>query len=254
MQPHLSTYPPHPIIPNTLQKTTHAWKPELIITSGITELDRLLGGFKAGQLTLIDGNSTLINQMPYRLCVNTYQIFHSDTVYIDGGMAANPYNIAQYARFRELNQKKVLSHIHISRAFTVYQLATLIQDHLETLIQQQRPRTLLIGMFPALYLDPDITPHEAQTLLKHNLTHLNHLARRYNLITILTHRDRTLVPLQRNLRKIIYTTMHEIVRLQQANQDIHIDLVKKHRSTIIRANAPGQRCLEDFQGTTHTTS
>jgi hypothetical protein len=246
MQPHLSTYPLHPIPPSTLQKTTAAWKPELIITSGITELDRLLGGFKAGQLTLIDGNSSLITQMPYRLCVNTYQTFHSPTVYIDGGMAANPYHIAHYARLRELNQHHVLSQVHISRAFTVYQLATLIQDRLETLIQKQHPRTLLIGMFPALYLDPDITSHEAQTLLKHNLDQLTQLARRHNLITILTHRDRTLVPMQRNLRKIIYTTMHEIVRLQQANHDVHINLVKQHRATTIRSTQPGQRCLEDY--------
>jgi RecA/RadA recombinase len=253
MQPHLSTYPIHPIIPIALRKATQTWKPELVITSGITDLDRLLGGFKAGHLTLIDGNSSLITQIPYRLCINTYQTFHSDTIYIDGGMAANPYSIAQYARLRELNQQHILSRVHISRAFTVYQLATIIQDRLETIIQQQHPRTLLIGMFPALYLDPDITPHEAQTLLKHNLAHLTRLASRYNLVTILTHRDRTFIPLRRNLRKIIYTTMHEIVRLQQVNQDVRIDLVKQHCSTTIRAISPEQRCLEDYMGS-YTTA
>ena len=77
MYPNRSTYSLQSI-PTTLQKTTPAWTPELIITSGITELDRLLGGFKAGHLTLIDGNSPLITQMPYRLCVNTYQTFHSE--------------------------------------------------------------------------------------------------------------------------------------------------------------------------------
>jgi hypothetical protein len=242
-----STYALQPI-PVTLQKTTPAWTPELIITSGIAELDRLLGGFKAGHVTLIDGNSRLITQMPYRLCVNTYQTFHSDTIYIDGGMAANPYTIARYARLRELNQHQVLTHIHISRAFTVYQLTTLIQNQLESLIRQQRPRTLLIGMFPALYLDPDITPHEAQTLLKQNLTQLTQLAHRYHLITILTHRDRTLIPNQRNLRRIIYTTMHEVVRLQQIDQDTRIDLVKQHRATALKTTAREQRCLEEFLG------
>ena len=103
-------------------------------------------------------------------------------------------------------------------------------------------------MFPALYLDPDITSHEAQTLLKQNLTQLTQLTRRYHLITILTHRDHTLIPSQRNLRRIIYTTMHEVVRFQQIDQVTRIDLVKKHRATTLKTTAREQRCLEDFLG------
>ena len=35
-------------------------RPDIIVPSGIAELDRLCGGFKAGELTLVDGNSSLI--------------------------------------------------------------------------------------------------------------------------------------------------------------------------------------------------
>ncbi|MBU0498104.1 MAG: hypothetical protein KKC68_06380 [Candidatus Thermoplasmatota archaeon] len=245
MTPHLATYTLHHS-PATLQKSQHAWAPELVVLSGIVELDRLLGGFKAGELTMVDGNSSLINQLPYRLCVTTYRTFHSDTIYIDGGMAANPYHIARYARQLELDQHQVLSHVRISRAFTLHQLTTLIQEQLEPLIDRYQPRTLLIGMFPVLYLDPDIASHEAQRLLKHNLHRLSRLATYHQLITILTNRDHTLVPTQRNLRRTIYTTAHEVVRFRHIEQGVYIDLVKQHRATTLRNIPLKQRCLDDF--------
>ncbi|HIG99761.1 MAG TPA: hypothetical protein HA258_04180, partial [Thermoplasmata archaeon] len=103
-------------------------RPDLIIPSGITELDRLCGGFKAGELTFIDGNSSLIAALPDQLCANTYRTFHSQTIYIDAGMRANPYQIARYARLLELDQREVLQNVLMSRAFTVYQLSTILQD------------------------------------------------------------------------------------------------------------------------------
>jgi len=129
-------------------------KPDIIVFSGIAELDNLLGGFKAGETTLVDGNSSLIEDLPNQLCVNTYRTFHSETIYIDGGMCANPYQIARYARMLELDQQDVLENVAMSRAFTVYQLSTLIHEMLEPMIQKRSPRTLIIGMLPALYLDP----------------------------------------------------------------------------------------------------
>lgn len=221
-------------------------KPDIIVHSGITELDRLIGGFKAGELTLIDGNSKLISDIPNQICVNTYRTFHSDTIYIDGGMCANPYKIARYARMMELNQRETLEHVHVSRAFTVYQLSTLLQDMLEPIIQKHNPRTLIIGRFPALYLDPDVPSQEAQTLLKNNLRKIRELTLKYRLITIFTNLDKTMLPSQRNLRKTLYSTVDEIVRMKQIEPCTYVDLVKRQEGTTIVCFARGQLRLEDF--------
>ena len=89
-------------------------QPDIIVHSGIQELDRLLKGFKAGAITYVDGDSELIAELPNHLCVNTYQTFQSPTLYFDGGMCVNPYSIARQARMRELQEHDVLSHVHIS--------------------------------------------------------------------------------------------------------------------------------------------
>ena len=221
-------------------------KPDIIVKSGIPEIDTLLGGFKAGEMTFINGYSNIISEIPNQICVNTYQTFQNDTIYIDGGIRADPYRIASYARKMEIDQKEILNHVHISRAFTVYQLSTLIHEMLEPLIQKCKPKTLIIGMLPMLYLDPDVSYSEGQIILKENLSKIQKLTKKYNLITIFTNNDKTLLESYRNLRDIIYKNVNEIVRMRQLEQCIHVNLVKKKRGTTIVRFAQGQLRLEDF--------
>ena len=221
-------------------------KPDIVVLSGIKELDVLLGGFKAGEITFIDGNSDLISSIPNQLCVNTYRTFNSDTIYIDGGMGANPYEIAKYARFMELDQKETLRHVHISRAFTVYQMSTLICDMLELAIKRYNPRTLIIGRFPLLYLDKDVKTNEAQLILKNNIEKIRNLTANYNLITIFTNPDNKMISTLRNVRKTICSNVDEIVRMNQMEKSVHINLVKREKDATILTFAKGQLRLQDF--------
>jgi hypothetical protein len=221
-------------------------RPEIIVSSGIAELDRLCGGFKAGELTLIDGNSGLIADIPNQLCVSTYRTFQSETIYIDAGMCADPYRIARYARIMELNQQEVLQNVVMSRAFTVYQLSTIIQELLEPMVQKNSPRTLLIGMLPALYHDPEVSPQEAQMLLVHDLQTIQRLTSRYNLITVCTNLDAMPLSPSKGLGKTLYDNVTEIVRIKQIEQRTSVELLKKQKSALIVHGAKGQLCLEAF--------
>jgi hypothetical protein len=224
----------------------HVIRPDIIVSSGLETLDRLLGGFKAGELTLVDGNSSHISTFPDHLCVNTYKTFRSETIYIDGGMCANPYRIARYARSLDLNQHDVLENVQLSRAFTVYQLSAIIQELLEPMIQNHSPRTLIIGMLPALYLDPEISSQEAQTLLVQDLKKLQDLTTRYTLITVCTNLD--VMPLSpvKGLGKILYDNVHEIVRMKQFEHVTSLELVKQKKTATIAHGAAAQLRLEAF--------
>jgi len=221
-------------------------KPDIIVLSGIKDLDELLGGFKAGEITFIDGNSDIISSIPNQLCVNTYRTFKSDTIYIDGGMGANPYEIARYARIMEVDQKDVLRHIHISRAFTVYQMSTLISDMLESAIKKHSPRTLIVGRFPLLYLDKDVKKNESQIILKKNIEKIRTLTTNYNLITVFTNPDKKMLSNLRDIRTTIYSNADEIVRMNQMEKSIHITLIKGEKDATILICAEGQLRLQDF--------
>jgi len=221
-------------------------KPDLVVLSGIKEIDKLLGGFKSGEITFIDGDSSLISNIPNQLCVNTYKTFYSDTIYIDGGVCADPYKIAKYARLMELDQKETLRRVHISRAFTVYQLSTLISEMLEPAIKRYKPRTLIIGRLPVLYLDPDVKTKEARVILKNNLEKLRELTRKYDLITIFTNLDRRLSSNQRGIRDTVCSNVNEIISMNQTERCINVSLLNKKQETVILTFAKGQTRLQDF--------
>ena len=221
-------------------------KPDILVSSGIKELDRLIGGFKTGEITYIDGDSDLISNLPNQLCVNTYRTFDKDIIYIDGGMRADPYKIAKYARKMELDQKKTLKHVHISRAFTVYQLSTLIQDLLEPTIKRHNPQAIIIGCFPVFFLDSDVSEKEAQTILRSCLHKLRELTTKYNLISVFTSLDKKLVTGNRNVRGIIYENVDEVVLMKELDLATRVNLLKKKMSTLILHLAKGQMRLQEF--------
>jgi RecA/RadA recombinase len=209
----------------------HIARPDIIVSSGIPELDGLCGGFKAGELTVVDGNSGRISDLPNQLCVNT---------------CANPYRIAQYARMHELNQQDVLQNVVISRAFTVYQLSTIIQELLEPMTQKRNPRTLIVGMLPVLYLDSEISTREAQTLLSQDLEKLQQLTTKYNLITVCTNLDVMPLASSKGIGKTLYDYANEIVRMKQFEQCTALELVKQGKHATIIHGAAGQLRLEAF--------
>ena len=221
-------------------------KPDIVVLSGIKELDKLTGGFKTKQITYIDGDSNLISKIPNQVCVNTYRIFESDTLYIDAGMCADPYKISRFARKLELDQKKVLESVHLSRAFTVHQLTTLIQDMLEPAIKRYKPKTLIIGSFPIFYLDSDVKSKEAQTLLRSNIHKIKELTVKYNLITIFSNLDKKMISSKRNVKTILHKNSDEVILMKETDLATRVELLNKNKSTVILHLAKGQMRLQEF--------
>jgi hypothetical protein len=220
--------------------------PTVEITSGIRELDGLVSGFKSGEVICIDGDSSLISNIPNQICVNTYRMFHSNVVYIDGGMRTDPYKISQYARKMEVDQKEILEHVFISRAFTVYQLTTLIQERLENFILRYKPRVLIVDHFPLLYFDSDVPSKEAQVLLRNNLNKIKQITAKYSLVTIFTNSGSSVLSNFRNVRDILFDGVDEVVLMRQNDSVTHVDAVKKGRSTMILHLSKEQLRLCDF--------
>jgi hypothetical protein len=161
-------------------------------------------------------------------------------------MCADPYKIAQYARKMEVDQREILEHVHISRAFTVYQLATLIQDMLESAVERYKPRMLIIGRFPILYLDSDVPEKEAQTILRACLHKIRELTTKYDLVTIFTNLDRKMLTSNRNIREILYDNVDEVVLMKEDELSTHVNLLKQEVNTVILHLAKGQLRLQDF--------
>ena len=82
--------------------------------------------------------------------------------------------------------------------------------------------------------------------MKNNVEKLKELTRKYDLVTIFTNKDKTHLSNTRNLSKILYQNVNEIVRLKDLDHSIRIELVKQEKNATIINFGSGQLRLEDF--------
>lgn len=218
----------------------------IIVKSGIKELDKYLGGFKPGEINFIHGDKKIILNIPYSICANTYKTCHKNAIYIDGGMSFNPYSIARYARKMELDQREILSHIYISRAFTLFQLTDILQYKLEEKIIECNPKTVIIGKFLDLYFDSSITSMESNILMRNNLKKIKEITKKYGLVTILSNFDKG-IRIKKTANRIIYEHTDQIVKIKQIGRVISFNFEKKNNKNSFSIIENNQLSLDDFE-------
>ena len=89
---------------------------------------------------------------------------------LDGGNRFNVYPVAQAVRRLTPRLEETLSHITLSRAFTCYQVVTLLQETLA------RPVPTLVLDILSTFLDESVTLAESQRLLQVSLEQLTRLS------------------------------------------------------------------------------
>ena len=85
-----------------------------------------LRDFKPSCITVVEGSSSLVPDALFRLCAASIVSLDRDAIFVDGGNSFNPYSLSRIAKSFGAEPRKVLSRIHIARAFTEYQMEALI--------------------------------------------------------------------------------------------------------------------------------
>jgi hypothetical protein len=109
-----------------------------------------LRGFKPSCITVVEGSSSLVPDVLFNLCVSSVISSGRDGMFVDGGNSFNPYALSKMAKSFGEEPRKVLSRIHVARAFTEYQMDALIHG-LQDAIEQWNPAVLAISYFPTLF-------------------------------------------------------------------------------------------------------
>jgi hypothetical protein len=82
-----------------------------------------LQGFKPSCITVVEGSSGMVPDILFRLCVASVVDSDRDAVFIDGWNSFNPYVLSRIAKSSGAEPRKILSRIHVARAFTEYQMS-----------------------------------------------------------------------------------------------------------------------------------
>ncbi len=103
-------------------------------------------------------------------------------IVLDGANRFDPYAVSSLARRAWISPEKLLKSIRIARAFTCYQMATLMGEQLTSLLRRERaaelrqkPWVILLGPLTT-FLDEDVSEKEARPLFERSLKKIEGMA------------------------------------------------------------------------------
>ena len=137
------------------------------LSLGLPTLDDVFPGFELGDFVVLQGNAA--SWMSFVLSVraqltNESGGLNSSTVFVDGGNSFSPYEVAETARDYSLDCKAALERVYVSRAFTAYQISSLILEKLCSVLRKTKARLLIVSAITSLFLDRDIPKTEGREL------------------------------------------------------------------------------------------
>jgi hypothetical protein len=211
-----------------------------------SRLDELIGGFSASQVVLLDSSSRYVFDLTSMLCVSAVSAFSEEVVFVDGGNSIDPYGIANICKIQGYDKDHVLSQINCARAFTAYQLVTLINDRLENMVKESRASTLVVSRFVDLFFHKDMPWSESFQLIKRSLATIKRLTRKHNLITIITNYGLAKLHFRRGLRNLMYNTPEKLVRIEERKKYLLVGMPKKDAAIYYYPVPTYQTLIDDF--------
>jgi predicted ATP-dependent serine protease len=218
-----------------------------VLRTGTAPLDDLLGGFRAGEVTFFEADCDYANTLLHMLCVQAIDQFGEEVVWIDGGNTVNPYAIASMCKRLRIDARDALSRINISRAFTAYQMVSLIEEHLPEQIRACAPSTVIISSITSLFTDKDMDWAESRQLLRRCADEVSEATRGNETVTLLT----AFLPKRgerqgRRMCSVLRERADEVVEMRGRGSGTLFSLPMRGRSMTFSPSPWNQSLLEDF--------
>jgi hypothetical protein len=184
-------------------------------------MDKVFSGFQRGDFAVLFGDS-LCRSLLFRLCVRCQLPFrkgglNSSVVYVDGGNAFDLYSVSSIAQKYSLEPSSVLGRIFISRAFTAYQMYTLVFEKLEEALKKYSPRLVVVSDIVDLFLDRDVPRQEGDDSFKEMTQRLVDLTSKWRIITVATYSPRSQSPRRRFLQSILFASATTVMEMRKIN-------------------------------------
>lgn len=200
---------------------------------GVEELDQLVGGFCLGDFALIYG-SCYANALAHLLCVRSQLSareggLESAALFVDGENCFNPYLAASYAQLLNLDPREALENIYVSRAFTAYQLSSLVTEKLPHALGDYGCRLVVVAGASTLFLDPAVPFGEAKDLFNKVVMKLKHLSTSKKAVVVAT--ESTYRQTRRNLftRSVLRGKSRVLLRVEENGSKL-VAALEKHPS------------------------
>lgn len=224
---------------------------KLRLSLNIETVDSLFPGFTIGDFAVIQGSSAIQSLLP-SLCVKAqlpYQLggLETNVLFVDGANSFRLYDISDIAQTCELDPKQVLERIFVSRAFTAYQLTSLVFEQLQNAIIKYDAKVVIISNFAQLFLDNDIPKKEAEEIFSQLTKYLSDFAQKNQVILIATHKPCFWSKRTKFFKQTLCEAANVVVSVKNFNQRQRFTLEKHPYLQLGKAEFPSKESnLLDF--------
>jgi len=162
-----------------------------LLSFNVPNIDSLFPGFTAGNFAILYGGPTVLPlsllatvraQLPFQLGG-----LETNVIFVDGGNTFRLYDVSRIAQLHHLDPKQVLERIYISRAFTAYQMTSIILEKLKETVEKFHSKLVIISDIAELYLDKDIPKREATEVFNQLTLYLSKFAQENQLVILATY-------------------------------------------------------------------
>lgn len=207
-------------------------------------LDGFLGDFPPGQIVLLDSGTAFVQTVVLQAAAMAL-LQGEEVVYVDGGNSLNPHHLVNVGRPLGLPREEALRRVHVARAFTVHQMATLLMESLEPVLVETQASLLILAHLPELFLDEEVPTKEAYHLLRRSMEAVRDLTRARQLVTIITNVGIARLHRRRPLARVLHQGVDRVVRFLPRRGYVIAEIPGGGRLEY-RPVAPNQRTLDEF--------
>ena len=208
-------------------------------------LDRLLGPFEAGRVTLVDSGSDFVFRLTTLLTVRAV-MEGADVVFVDGGNSVDPHGMVALGKRVGLTRTDILPRVHVARAFTCHQMATLILESLDRKLEETGAGLVVLSCLPELYLDEDVELREAHQLFMRSIRAVRRTVDSRDVIGLVTNAGLAKLHRRRSIRRQLYEGVDRVVRMAHGRGGVLITRSDADVSEWYRPVPPDQATLDDF--------
>ena len=216
------------------------------LATSIPPIDGLLGVLKPGTITFIDSSDRLVFDLVNLYCFNAVVELGEEVLWIDGGNSVNPYELNAVCKRHRIDPEEVLHNITVSRAFTAYQMSTLIEDMLDPEVRRINTGLVVISCFPDLFQDKDMNWAESLQLMRRSMGKLRHLTEEHQLITVVTNYGLNKMLYKKGLKPLLYDGVDRVVRIEGKGPTVRISLPKEGEGMMYRPVSRNQTTLDEY--------
>ncbi len=224
---------------------------QTLFSLNMRNVNDLFPGFVPGDFAVIYGSPSAVS-LTSLLCVRAQLPIQlgglsSCVIFVDGGNTFRLYNISRLAQIHHLDSKQALEKIHLSRAFTAYQMTSLIMERLKDAVEKYNAKLVVISDIAGLFLDKDIPDEEARHVFSQIVAYLQTFARQKQIILIATYLPRNASSRNDSLQTVTCQKANVVLALKQTLYDREFVLEKHSRFMLGSAEFPTENLtLTDF--------